>query len=83
MKCCNHLLILAVNMVAVACRGLLKCRDGNLQKYCACLPCLVAFLGFHSYNMFFHFFKCFLVTCFCCFFLGGGGGGRKYEHLRR
>ena len=64
MKCCNHLL--AVNMVAVARRGLLKRRDGNLQKYCACLPCLVAFLGFHPY-MFFHFLKCFLVTCFCFF----------------
>ena len=35
------------------------------------LPCLVAFWGFHPY-MFFHFFKCFFVTCFCCFFLWGG-----------
>ena len=26
------------------------------------LPCLVAFWGFHPY-MFFHFFKCFFVTC--------------------
>ena len=33
------------------------------------LPCLVAFWGFHPY-MFFHFFKCFFVTCFCCFFVG-------------
>ena len=30
------------------------------------LPCLVAFWGFHPY-MFFHFFLCFFVTCFCCF----------------
>ena len=30
------------------------------------LPCLVAFWGFHPY-MFFHFLKCFFVTCFCCF----------------
>ena len=29
------------------------------------LPCLIAFWGFHPY-MFFHFFKCFFVTCFCC-----------------
>ena len=36
------------------------------------LPCLVAFCGFHPY-VFFHFFKCFFVTCFCFFFLGGGG----------
>ena len=28
------------------------------------LPCLVAFWGFHPY-MFFHFLKCFFVTCFC------------------
>ena len=35
------------------------------------LPCLVAFWGFHPYMyMFFHFFKCFFVTCFCCFFYG-------------
>ena len=34
------------------------------------LPCLVAFWGFHPYIMFFHFFKCFFVTCFCCFFVG-------------
>ena len=33
------------------------------------LPCLVAFWGFHPY-MFFHFLKCFFVTCFCCFFVG-------------
>ena len=33
------------------------------------LPCLVAFWGFHPY-MFFHFVKCFFVTCFCCFFVG-------------
>ena len=33
------------------------------------LPCLVAFWGFHPY-MFFHFFKCFFVTCFSCFFVG-------------
>ena len=33
-------------------------------------PCLVAFWGFHPY-MFFHFFKCFFVTCFCCFLWGG------------
>ena len=33
------------------------------------LPCLVAFWGFHPY-MFFHFFKCFFVTCFCFFFCG-------------
>ena len=33
------------------------------------LPCLVAFWGFHPY-MFFHFLKCFFVTCFCCFFCG-------------
>ena len=26
------------------------------------LPCLIAFWGFHPY-MFFHFFKCFFVTC--------------------
>ena len=29
------------------------------------LPCLIAFWGFHPY-MFFHFLKCFFVTCFCC-----------------
>ena len=34
------------------------------------LLCLVAFWGFHPY-MFFHFFKCFFVTCFCCFLWGG------------
>ena len=39
------------------------------------LPCLVAFWGFHPY-MFFHFLKCFFVTCFCCFFLWGG---ERYE----
>ena len=33
------------------------------------LPCSVAFLALHPY-MFFHFFKCFFVTCFCCFFGG-------------
>ena len=33
------------------------------------LPCLVAFWGFHPY-MFFHFLKCFFVSCFCCFFVG-------------
>ena len=38
------------------------------------LPCLVAFWGFHPY-MFFHFFKCFFVTCFCCFLWGG----ERYE----
>ena len=37
------------------------------------LPCLVGFWRFHPY-MFFHFFKCFFVTCFCCFL---GGGRRK------
>ena len=31
------------------------------------LPCLVAFLALHPY-MFFHFFLCLFVTCFCCFF---------------
>ena len=38
------------------------------------LPCLVAFWGFHPY-MFFHFLKCFFVTCFCCFLWGG----ERYE----
>ena len=38
------------------------------------LPCMVAFWGFHPY-MFFHFFKCFFVTCFCCFL----GVGERYE----
>ena len=40
------------------------------------LPCLVAFWGFHPY-MFFHFLKCFFVTCFCCFLWGG----ERYECL--
>ena len=39
------------------------------------LPCLVAFWGFHPY-IFFHFVKCFFVTCFCLFFLWGG---ERYE----
>ena len=29
----------------------------------SCLPCLVAFWGFHPF-MFFHFFKCFFVTLY-------------------
>ena len=40
------------------------------------LPCLVAFWGFHPY-MFFHFFKCFFVTCFCCFLWEG----ERYEWM--
>ena len=31
------------------------------------LPCLVAFWGFHPYNMFFHFFKCFFITWYYTF----------------
>ena len=38
------------------------------------LPCSVAFWGFHPY-IFFHFLKCFFVTCFCCFL----GGGERFE----
>ena len=39
------------------------------------LPCLVAFWGFHPYNMFFHFLKC----SFCYLFLLFLGEGERYE----
>ena len=45
------------------------------------LPCLVAFWGFHPY-MFFHFCKCFFVTCFCCFLGGGHSTNQDYNFVR-
>ena len=54
------------------------------------LPCLVAFLALYPY-MLFHFFKCFLVTCFCCFLRKGENSmdrcgctaaARSYIHKR-
>ena len=66
MKCCNYLL--AVNMVAVACRDcgvcvwLEKWKDVGMAIYksivVSFLPCLVVFLGFHPY-IFFHFLQMF------------------------
>ena len=88
MNCCNCHILLAVDMAGVACQGLVSLcvcvrgwkngkdigmtiRKGIVVSF---LPCLVAFWRFHPY-MFFHFFKCFFVTCFCCFL----GGGERYE----
>ena len=78
-------ILLAVDMAGVAWQGLvcvcvcvcvevgkmakdigMTIRKGIVVPF---LPCLIAFWGFHPY-MFFHFFKCFFVTCFCCFFVG-------------
>ena len=83
-------ILLAVDMAGVACQGLVcvcvcvcVCVEvGKMAKDIGMtirkgivVPCLVAFWGFHPY-MFFHFVKCFFVTCFCCFFLWGG---ERYE----
>ena len=45
--------------------------------HCRCgLWCLVAFWGFHPYNVYvLSFLKCSFVTCFCCFLWGG----ERYE----
>ena len=70
----------------MGCRGLVcVCAVGKMAKdigmticksiVVSFLPCLVAFLAFHPY-MFFHFFKCFFVTCFCCIF----GGEKTMDH---
>ena len=83
-------ILLAVDMAGVAFQGLVCVRVcvcvevGKMAKDIGMtirkgivvpfLPCLVAFWGFHPY-MFFHFFKCFFVTCFCCFLWGG----ERYE----
>ena len=76
-KCCNCHILLAVDMAGVACQGLVcvcvcVCEVGKMAKdigmtirkgiVVSFLLCLVAFWGFHPY-MFFHFLKCFFVTC--------------------
>ena len=85
-KCCSCHFISAGDMAGVACRGLVcVCvAVGKMAKdigmtirksiVVSFLPCSVAFLALHPY-MFFHFFKCFFVTCFCCFF----GGGENHD----
>ena len=70
-KCCNCHILLAVDMAGVAfdvcvcvCGKMAKDIGMTIRKgiVVSFLPCLVAFWGFHPY-MFFHFSKCFFVTC--------------------